>query len=151
MDPYRLDNMDTFSNLLYVKVRFDFAIIISIIISINIIIINIKCGRAFSGRRWWCWSAGFFIGSVSPWYDFEFLKFFQEMKAELAYLAHHCCEIDKYRVETCCILGELALHIKIDLFLMGHCSDVWKSMLINQSCICKNNTEPLKKWTVCVN
>lgn len=47
VDPYRLDNMDTFSNLLYVK----------------------------------------------------------EMKAELAYLAHHCCEIDKYRVETCCILG----------------------------------------------
>lgn len=28
------------------------------------------------------------------------------MKAELAYLAHHCCEIDKYRVETCCVLGE---------------------------------------------
>lgn len=44
------------------------------------------------------------------------LKFLQEMKAELAYLAHHCCEIDKYRVETCCILGELALHIKIVFF-----------------------------------
>lgn len=47
LDPYRLDNLDTLSNLLYVK----------------------------------------------------------EMKVELAYLAHHASEIDKYRVETCCIIG----------------------------------------------
>jgi len=47
VDPCRLDNMDTYSNLLYVK----------------------------------------------------------EMKAELAYLAHRCSELDKYRVETCCIIG----------------------------------------------
>ncbi|XP_064602219.1 cell division cycle protein 23 homolog isoform X2 [Liolophura sinensis] len=46
-DPYRLDNMDTYSNLLYVK----------------------------------------------------------EMRAELAYLAHRCCDIDKYRMETCCVIG----------------------------------------------
>ncbi|XP_017875715.1 cell division cycle protein 23 homolog isoform X1 [Ceratina calcarata] len=46
-DPYCLDNMDTYSNLLYVK----------------------------------------------------------EMKVELAYLAHRATEIDKYRLETCCIVG----------------------------------------------
>ncbi|XP_020281647.1 cell division cycle protein 23 homolog [Pseudomyrmex gracilis] len=46
-DPYCLDNMDTFSNLLYVK----------------------------------------------------------ELKVELAYLAHRATEIDKYRLETCCIVG----------------------------------------------
>jgi len=47
-DPYCLDNMDTYSNLLYVK----------------------------------------------------------EMKVELADLAHRATEIDKYRLETCCIVGE---------------------------------------------
>ncbi|XP_033208965.1 cell division cycle protein 23 homolog [Belonocnema kinseyi] len=46
-DPYCLDNMDTYSNLLYVK----------------------------------------------------------ELKVELAYLAHRATEIDKYRLETCCIVG----------------------------------------------
>lgn len=46
-DPYCLDNMDTYSNLLYVK----------------------------------------------------------EMKVELADLAHRATEIDKYRLETCCIVG----------------------------------------------
>ena len=30
------------------------------------------------------------------------------MKSELAYLAHRCSELDKYRVETCCIIGRLA-------------------------------------------
>lgn len=29
----------------------------------------------------------------------------QEMKAELANLAHQCSNIDKYRVETCCVIG----------------------------------------------
>ena len=28
----------------------------------------------------------------------------QEMRAELAHLAHRCSEIDKYRVESCCIM-----------------------------------------------
>ncbi|XP_044008744.1 cell division cycle protein 23 homolog [Aphidius gifuensis] len=46
-DPYCLDNMDTYSNLLYVK----------------------------------------------------------EMRVELAYLAHQATAIDKYRLETCCIVG----------------------------------------------
>ncbi|CAL8304583.1 unnamed protein product, partial [Gadus morhua 'NCC'] len=45
-DPYRIENMDTFSNLLYVK----------------------------------------------------------SMKPELSYLAHNLVEIDKYRVETCCVI-----------------------------------------------
>ncbi|XP_016160704.1 PREDICTED: cell division cycle protein 23 homolog isoform X2 [Ficedula albicollis] len=53
-DPYRIENMDTFSNLLYVR----------------------------------------------------------SMKPELSYLAHNLCEIDKYRVETCCVIGAWTL--------MGH-------------------------------
>lgn len=47
VDPYRLDNMDIFSNLLYVK----------------------------------------------------------EMRVELSHLAHNTCDIDKYRVETCVVIG----------------------------------------------
>lgn len=47
IDPYRLDNMDTYSNLLYVK----------------------------------------------------------ELRVELSYLAHQLCDIDKYCVETCCVVG----------------------------------------------
>ena len=27
------------------------------------------------------------------------------MKPELAHLAHHCCAINKYSVETCCVIG----------------------------------------------
>lgn len=48
IDPYRLDNLDTFSNLLFVK----------------------------------------------------------EMKKEMAALAHKAAEINKYRPETCCVIGE---------------------------------------------
>lgn len=48
IDPYRLDNLDTYSNLLYV----------------------------------------------------------QEMKIELANLAHKVVLVDKYRVETCCVIGK---------------------------------------------
>jgi anaphase-promoting complex subunit 8 len=29
----------------------------------------------------------------------------QELRMELAHLAHNCCDIDKYRVETCCVVG----------------------------------------------
>ncbi|XP_065925783.1 cell division cycle protein 23 homolog [Magallana gigas] len=47
MDPYRLENMDYFSNTLYIK----------------------------------------------------------EMRADLAHLAHRCCDIDKYREETCVVIG----------------------------------------------
>uniref|UniRef100_A0A2R5LLS6 Cyclosome subunit 8 n=1 Tax=Ornithodoros turicata TaxID=34597 RepID=A0A2R5LLS6_9ACAR len=47
VDPYRLDNMDIYSNLLYVK----------------------------------------------------------ELRVELSHLAHHTCSIDKYRAETCCVIG----------------------------------------------
>ncbi len=46
-DPYRLDNLDTYSNLLYVK----------------------------------------------------------EQRVELAYLAHKTAQVDKYRTETCCVIG----------------------------------------------
>ncbi|PRD25217.1 UNVERIFIED_CONTAM: C14orf119-like protein [Trichonephila clavipes] len=47
VDPYRLDNMDIYSNLLYVR----------------------------------------------------------EMRVELSNLAHNSCDIDKYRFETCCVIG----------------------------------------------
>lgn len=47
IDPYRLDNLDIFSNLLFVK----------------------------------------------------------ELKKEMAFLAHKAVEIDKYRPETCCVIG----------------------------------------------
>ena len=47
VDPYRLDNLDTYSNLLYVK----------------------------------------------------------EQRVELAHLAHRTNMIDKYRTETCCVIG----------------------------------------------
>lgn len=30
----------------------------------------------------------------------------QSMKPELSYLAHNLVEIDKYRVETCCVIGK---------------------------------------------
>lgn len=30
----------------------------------------------------------------------------QSMKPELSYLAHTLVEIDKYRVETCCVIGK---------------------------------------------
>lgn len=51
MDPFRLDNLDVFSNLLYVK----------------------------------------------------------DLKTDLANLAHQAVSIDKYRVETCCILGKFSI------------------------------------------
>ncbi|CAL4081947.1 unnamed protein product, partial [Meganyctiphanes norvegica] len=47
LDPFRLDNLDTYSNLLYVK----------------------------------------------------------EMRVELSHLAHRVVQVDKYRVETCCVIG----------------------------------------------
>lgn len=34
------------------------------------------------------------------------LLYVKEMKVELAYLAHRATEIDKYRLETCCIVGK---------------------------------------------
>lgn len=55
IDPYRLDNLDTYSNLLYVR----------------------------------------------------------EMNTQLADLAHRAVLIDKYRVETCCVIGLYAF-FKID-------------------------------------
>lgn len=72
-DPYRIDNMDTFSNLLYVKVRPFFK--------------RLKCKRNKKKMD------HFF--AVRP----------QIMKPELSYLAHTLVEIDKYRVETCCVIG----------------------------------------------
>lgn len=53
VDPYRLDNLDTYSNLLYVR----------------------------------------------------------ELKTDLANLAHHAVSIDKYKVETCCVVGKLIISL----------------------------------------
>ncbi|XP_028402340.1 cell division cycle protein 23 homolog [Dendronephthya gigantea] len=62
VDPFSVDNMDTYSNILYVK----------------------------------------------------------EMKPELSHLAHHCFEINKYRVETCCVVANFyslqACHEKAILY-----------------------------------
>lgn len=58
MDPYNLDNMDTYSNLLYVR----------------------------------------------------------EMRVDLAYLAQEASEINKYRVETCCIIGKY-----LQIFMFSNC------------------------------
>ena len=55
LDPYRLDNLDTYSNLLYV----------------------------------------------------------QEMKTDLADLAHKVVLVDKYRVETCCVIGTTGRYLPI--------------------------------------
>lgn len=40
------------------------------------------------------------------------------MKPELSYLAHNLCEIDKYRVETCCVIGESQFFYMLFLHLM---------------------------------
>lgn len=34
------------------------------------------------------------------------------MRADLAHLAHRCCDIDKYRVETCCVIGKFLVWCK---------------------------------------
>ncbi|XP_064638455.1 cell division cycle protein 23 homolog [Lineus longissimus] len=79
-DPCRLEHMDTFSNLLYVK----------------------------------------------------------EMRLELAHLALHCCEVDKYRVETCCVIGnyyslrsqhdKAVLYFQRALKLNAHYLSAWTLM-----------------------
>ena len=28
-------------------------------------------------------------------------------RTELAHLAHHCTQIDRFRVETCCVVGKI--------------------------------------------
>lgn len=33
------------------------------------------------------------------------------MKPELSYLAHNLVEIDKYRVETCCVIGKCQTNV----------------------------------------
>lgn len=106
-DPYCLDNMDTYSNLLYVK----------------------------------------------------------EMKVELAYLAHRATEIDKYRLETCCIVGEFMfffrnigrvyftrpINIFVSLFLSGNYyslrADHQKAVMYFHRAL-KMNPQYLSAWTL---
>ena len=54
---------------------------------------------------------GVYTGSF-PFYPY------QEMKPELSYLAHHTNSIDKYREETCCVIGESCLFMKSPLAVM---------------------------------
>lgn len=48
------------------------------------------------------------------------------MKPELSYLAHNLCEIDKYRVETCCVIGESQ---PFYVFLLRHLQ-AWEAILV---------------------
>lgn len=43
---------------------------------------------------------------ICVYWKLMFYVFLQSMKPELSYLAHNLVEIDKYRVETCCVIGE---------------------------------------------
>ncbi|PIO14600.1 hypothetical protein AB205_0087780, partial [Aquarana catesbeiana] len=69
-DPYRIENMDTFSNLLYAL----YILVLCFIVYSNV-----------SAR--------------------VTLFLHKGLKPELSYLAHNLCDIDKYRVETCCVIG----------------------------------------------
>ena len=46
------------------------------------------------------------------WKPFPHFCPFQEMKPELSYLAHHANSIDKYREETCCVIGQSSLSVQ---------------------------------------
>lgn len=92
-DPYRIDNMDTFSNLLYVKVSLQLLNVLSQIWDVSTWSI---------GMKWISWKSwGPFISLFS-----QCFVSLQSMKPELSYLAHNLVEIDKYRVETCCVIGK---------------------------------------------
>lgn len=95
VDPFRLDNLDTYSNLLYV----------------------------------------------------------QEMKTQLADLAHKVVLIDKYRVETCCVIGMLFKHYywSINYDVLGNYyslrSDHPKAVLYFRRAL-KLNPQFLSAWTL---
>ena len=42
------------------------------------------------------------------------------MKSELSYLAHNLCEIDKYRVETCCVIGKSHFFLSRFIFIVSN-------------------------------
>lgn len=42
------------------------------------------------------------------------------MKSELSYLAHNLCEIDKYRVETCCVIGKSHFFLSRFMFIVSN-------------------------------
>ena len=95
LDPYRLENMDTFSNLLYVK----------------------------------------------------------EMRVELAHLAHRLNDIDKYRVETCCVIGKSmrkTLVLRPQLKTWFHCFEPESKQ---RSAVGKHSSSPshVKAWESSVN
>lgn len=96
VDPYRLDNLDTFSNLLFVK----------------------------------------------------------ELKTEMAALAHRAVEINKYRPETCCVIGKKEQYLNFCLlqiqFLGNYYSircDHQKAILYFQRAL-KLNPQYLAAWTL---
>lgn len=63
------------------------------------------------------------------------------MKPELSYLAHNLCEIDKYRVETCCVIGESQLFY---VFLLFHLQAVGRNF--SNSCENDEPVEPSKTF-----
>ena len=53
----------------------------------------------------------------------NYLFILQEKKEELAHLAHKCCSVNKYCVETCCVIGEdLASTVDVIHKIMLHLS-----------------------------
>ena len=68
------------------------------------------------------------------------LMVFQEMRSELAHLAHRCCDINKYRVETCCVIGlSILVFCFVILYTMAGHSALLD--LINDANIHKLETE----------
>lgn len=51
------------------------------------------------------------------------------MKPELSYLAHNLCEIDKYRVETCCVIGESQFFYMLFLCLILLCEGILETLV----------------------
>lgn len=106
-DPYRIENMDTFSNLLYVRVS----------CFLYLDLIKLFCASIWVGLSPSCINykknnlrGSFFMLRLS-------FLFFQSMKSELSYLAHNLCEIDKYRVETCCVIGKNYYSFSFKIYL----------------------------------
>ena len=54
----------------------------------------------------------------------------QEMRADLAHLAHRCCNIDKYREETCCVIGKLPFQVAISTLLLVCRSQITPSIIM---------------------
>ena len=52
------------------------------------------------------------------------------MKPELSYLAHNLVEIDKYRVETCCVIGKWRANLITINTQFTNCSQLVIKLLV---------------------